>query len=53
MFCDDSVIIREGFSKHCERGRGRYVKEVVTVVMVLRFSVFMCGCCYGNKQGWS
>jgi len=39
----------DGFCKHCECRYGRCVKEVVMAVMVLSFSLFMCGCCYGNK----
>jgi len=53
MYCHDLVIVLEGFSKHCECGRGSSVKEVVMVMMVLSFSVFMSGCCYSNTQGWS
>jgi hypothetical protein len=29
------------------------VKEMVTVAMVLSIGVLLCGCCYGNQQGWS
>jgi hypothetical protein len=44
-----SVIILECFRTHGECRNGRCVKAVV---MVLGFSVFMCGCCYGNGLGW-
>jgi len=50
-FCNDSLIVLEDFAKHSECGRGGCVKVVVTVVMVLNCSVFMCGHCYGNEQG--
>jgi len=37
-----TVIVLEGFGRHREYGHGRCVNEVLTVVMVLSFSMLMC-----------